>query len=58
MKKRELLERIERLEQRVRDLESRPNYYPAPILPVAPTPWPPVPYPSFPTIWCQTETLS
>lgn len=58
MTKRQMQERIDDLERRVRDLESAPRYYPPVILP---TPQPPQwswPFPTLPTIdtppWPQT----
>jgi hypothetical protein len=50
MKKQELLRRIERLEEQVRELQARPVVYPAPIV-VAPAPVV-TPQWQLPTIWC------
>jgi len=61
MRKRELLERIEQLEKRVRELEEGPHWYwvptyPIPVYPVYPQPW--RWYDGTGTYTCSPDTIS
>jgi hypothetical protein len=47
-------QRIEELERRVRELETRPQvvYVPYYVQPPAPPQWPSQPHPWYPLVWC------